>query len=527
MGRNYFEILKPRYTYIMSDSTRIAKNTAFLYARLFVVMLVTFFTSRVILDVLGASDYGIYNVVGGVVTFMTFLNGALGSSTSRFLTYELGKGDQERLNKTFSASLNLHMGVALLVLLAGETIGLWFFYEKLVIPEDRMTAAFWVYQFSILTTMFNFTQVPYNATLIAHENMSIYAFVGLYEACSKLGIVYLLTISPIDRLIFYGMLLMLNTIGIQLFYRFYTYRRYEECRFRKITDKALYKTLLGYSGWDLFGGIAVVCQGQGINILLNLFFGPVVNAARAISVQVQNGVSVFVSNFLTAVRPQVVKSFAEENTEEMYRLTFKSAKFAYFLMLAITLPVCFEINFILRIWLGEGMPENTPVFTVIILCTYLLETFHQASLMSYHAIGKIKWGNIVGGSLMISALPISYVVLKMGAPAYSAFVVIFAVNFTQMFWGWMIIHHYVSFPYKRLIKAVYLPTICVTLVALVAPSIIVNVMEEGLARFAILLLTSEFILALSIYLLGTTLGEREMIKNFIYNKIRKNDTINQ
>lgn len=505
----------------MSDSKRIAKNTAFLYARLFVVMVVTFFTSRVILDVLGASDYGVYNVVGGVVTFMAFLNGALGSSTSRFLTYELGKGNQERLDKTFSASLNLHIGVALLVLLVGETAGLWFFYEKLVIPEERMTAAFWVYQFSIVTTMFNFTQVPYNATLIAHENMSIYAFVGLYEALSKLAIVYLLMISPIDRLVFYGLLLMLNTIGIQLFYRFYTYRKYEECRLRKVTDKALYKTLLGYSGWDLFGGVAVVSQGQGINILLNLFFGPVVNAARAISVQIQGGVSVFVTNFLTAVRPQVVKSFAEGNTEEMYRLTFKSAKFAYFLMLAITLPVCFEIRFILRVWLGDGMPEGTPVFAVIILCTYLMETFHQASLMSYHAIGKIKWGNIVGGSLMILALPISYVVLRMGMPAYSAFLVIFAVNFIQMFWGWAIIHHYVSFSYKRLVRMVYTPAIVVTLVSLIAPMLITLNMPDGFMRFIILLVVSETVLAISVYHVGTTAGERKMIKQSVQNKLRR------
>lgn len=373
----------------MSDNKRIAKNTAFLYLRQLIIMVVSIYTSRVILDVLGASDYGIYNVVGGIVTMMSFLNGALGASSSRFLTYELGRGDQDKLNRTFSASLNLHICVALIVLILGETLGLWFFYEKLIIPADRIVAAFWVYQFSIITTMISFTQVPYNASLIAHENMSIYAYVGLYEAISKLVIVYLLLASPIDKLIFYGMLLMLNSIGIQLFYRFYTTKRYKECRFRIVKEKPLYKTLLSYSGWDLFGGVAVICQGQGINILLNLFFGPVVNAARAIAVQVQNAVSMFVNNFLTAVRPQVVKNFAEDNTDEMYRLTFNAAKFAYLLMLALVLPVCFEIDFILHLWLGKNMPSDTPIFAVLVLCTYLMETYHQASLMSYHAIGKI------------------------------------------------------------------------------------------------------------------------------------------
>ena len=278
---------------------------------------------------------------------------------------------------------------------------------KLVIPEDRELAAFWVYQFSVITTMISFTQVPYNASLIAHENMSVYAYVGLYEAISKLLIVYAITISPMDNLIFYGLLIMLNTTGIQLFYRYYTTKRYEECRFRIIKEKKLYKTLLGYSGWDLFGGIAVICQGQGINILLNLFFGPVVNAARAIAIQVQSGVSQFVNNFLTAVRPQVVKNFAEGNTDEMYSLTFNAAKYSYMLMLALVLPVCFEIRFILSIWLGEKAPEDTAIFVILILLTYLMETFHSASLMSYHAIGKIKLGNIVGGTMMFMALPIS------------------------------------------------------------------------------------------------------------------------
>lgn len=505
----------------MSDNKRIAKNTAFLYLRQLIIMVVSIYTSRVILDVLGASDYGIYNVVGGIVTMMSFLNGALGASSSRFLTYELGRGDQDKLNRTFSASLNLHICVALIVLILGETLGLWFFYEKLVIPDDRIVAAFWVYQFSIITTMISFTQVPYNASLIAHENMSIYAYVGLYEAISKLVIVYLLLVSPIDKLIFYGMLLMLNSVGIQLFYRFYTTKRYKECRFRMVKEKPLYKTLLSYSGWDLFGGVAVICQGQGINILLNLFFGPVVNAARAIAVQVQNAVSMFVNNFLTAVRPQVVKNFAENKTDEMYRLTFNAAKFAYLLMLALVLPVCFEIDFILHLWLGKNMPSDTPIFAVLVLCTYLMETYHQASLMSYHAIGKIKLGNIVGGTLMICALPLSYVALKLGAPAYSVFIVIFCVNFTQMFWGWMIVHRYVTFRYSSLIKKVYLPTICITLISIVIPLLLTHLMEHGWMRFFILVFSTEIVLLSSVYVIALDKEDRVMVHSFIRNKILK------
>ncbi len=493
----------------MSDSRRIAKNTIYLYARQLIIMLVSIYTSRVILDVLGSSDYGIYNVVGGIVTMMSFLNGALGASSSRFLTYELGRGDYEKLKQTFSVSLNLHICVALLVLFLGETLGLWLFYEKLVIPDDRMTAAFWVYQFSIITTMVSFTQVPYNASLIAHENMSIYAYVGLYEAISKLLIVYLLMISPIDKLIFYGLLLMINSVGIQIFYRFYTAKRYDECHFRIIKDSSLYKTLLSYSGWDLFGGLATVCQGQGINILLNMFFGPVVNAARAIASQVQSAVSLFVNNFLTATRPQVVKSYAEGNCNAMFSLTFNAAKFAYLLMLALLLPVCFELKFILGIWLGDNMPPQTPIFTEIVLITYLMETFHQSSLMAYHAVGKIKLGNVVGGTLMIMALPLSYVALKLGAPAFSVFIVIFVVNLTQMFWGWMIIHRYEKFSYLELIKKVYAPTFSITIISIIAPIVISSLMPDGWCRFFVLVFVTEIILLSAMYYIAL---DREMRK---------------
>ena len=502
-----------------TSNKTIAKNTAFLYVRMLVVMAVSLYTSRVILKVLGAEDYGIYDVVGGIVTIMAFLNGALSASTSRFLTFELGKGDLGKLNNTFSASLTLHIGVALIVLLVGETIGSWFLYEKLVIPEERFNAAFWVYQFSIITTMVNFTLVPYNASLIAHENMSVYAYVGLYEATAKLAIVYLIYLSPIDNLIFYALLLMLNTCAIQIFYRIFTSRKYEECHLRLVKDWQLYKTLLSFSGWDMFGGLAVVCQGQGINILLNMFFGPVANAARAIATQVQGGVQMFVQNFLVAVRPQVVKSYAEENVDRMFSLTFSAAKFAYILMLALILPICFEIDFILQLWLGGLAPSETKSFIVIILIIYLMETYHMASLMSYHAIGKIKLGNIVGGTLMISALPLSYVVLKMGAPAYSVFVAIFVVNFIQMFWGWIIVHRYENFSYIDLIRKVYVPTILITGIGIIAPLFIKDVMPQGWLRFVILIVVTEFFILMPSYFIALNKSERNKFRSFLMNKI--------
>ena len=504
-----------------SSNKRIVKNTMFLYVRMMVVMIVTLFTSRIILNTLGATDYGIYNVVGGIVTIVAFLNSALGGSTSRYLTFALGEGILEKQKKTFGAALNLHICIALLVLIVGETIGLWFFYEKMIIPEDRVSAALWVYQFSIVTTMISFTQVPYNASLIAHEKMSIYAYVGLYEAFSRLAIAYLITISPIDNLVFYGSLLLLNTIVVQMFYRWYTAKNFSECRFSLVKDKALYKQLLSYGGWDLFGNLAVVCQGQGVNLLLNVFFGPVVNAARAIAFQIQGAVLQFVSNFMTAVRPQVIKNYAEGNVERMYSLTFYTAKFSYMLMLALVVPICCEIKFILHLWLGDAVPENTALFAVLVLVTYTWRTFHIAALMPFHAIGNIKTGNVTIGSLMIASLPIGYVLFKIGLPAYSVFLVIFAIEIVGMFAIYWLIHNYEYFPYLDIFRKILMPSTAVTLLTVALPLFIIHFMEEGWLRLILVCVSSETTLGLSAFYIGLNKSERSRIISLAKSKLKK------
>lgn len=502
----------------VSDNKRIAKNTIFLYIRMMVVMLVSLFTSRVILNTLGATDYGIYNVVGGIVTIVSFLNSALGASTSRFLTFALGEKNIQKQKSTFGACLNLHIGIALLVLILGETVGLWFFYEKMVIPDERMVAAFWVYQFSILTTMVSFTQVPYNASLIAHEEMSIYAYVGLYEAISRLIIAYLITISPIDKLVFYGLLLLINTIVVQLFYRWYAVKHFEECRFSLVKDRALYKRLLSYGGWDLFGNLALVCQGEGVNLLLNVFFGPVVNAARAIAFQIQGAVTQFVSNFMTAVRPQVIKNYAEGNVDKMYTMTFYAAKFSYILMLALVVPIIYEIRFILGIWLGDAVPDETALFAVIVLMTYTWRTFHIAALMPYHAIGKIKTGNVTIGSLMIATLPIGYMLFKCGCPAYSVFLAIFAVEIVSMLAIYWLIHRYEYFPYKYVFTKILMPCGLVTIFTIIVPTFITHLMNDGWVRLIIVGISTELSLLLSALYLGLNKEERTRIFSFIKNK---------
>ena len=482
-------------------------------------MVVSLYTSRVILATLGASDYGVYNVVGGVVTIMTFLGGALGASTSRFLTYDLGLGDQEKLNKTFSAALNLHIIVAILVVIFGETLGLWLLYNKLVIPEGRMTAAFWVLQASIVTTAFNFTQVPYSASIISHEKMSIYAYLGLYDAAVKLLIAFLIGITSYDKLIVYAFLLMLNAMIVFSFYRFYTRKRYSECRFRLVKGGNLYKRLLEYMGWELFGSVASVSQGQGISIVLNMFFGPIVNAARGITQQISSAVTQFVTNFLLASRPQVIKYCAEKKYADMYNLTFRTAKFSYLLMLAMVVPLCFEIDFILHVWLGDNVPDYTNIFSIIVLITGLVSSLHTASLMPYHAIGKLGTGNVIGGTLMFLSLPLTYVLFKIGLPPYWAFIAIFITNTLQQITTWVVIHNYVPYSYWNLLKKVYLPIGIVTILSVLCPLAINHFMEQGWARLIVLLISTELVLAVIIYAIALTSSERDTFKRFVQTRI--------
>ena len=502
----------------MSDKKKIAKNTLYLYLRSAVTMLVSLYTSRVILSVLGAVDFGIYNVVGGIVMMASFVNAALSVASSRFLTFELGRGNIDNLKKTFSASLTLHIIVALLVLVFAETVGLWLFYTKLVIPEERMDAAFWVFQFSVVLMMITFTQVPYNSCLIAHENLSVYAYVGLYDSISKLGIVYLLMISPIDKLVFYSLLLLINTALVQLFLRYYTINKYEECHLSIIKDKQIYKNLFSYSGWNLVGGLSYVVQGQGISILLNMFFGPVVNAARAITTQIQNASLQFINNFLTAVRPQVVKNFAKEDYDGMYNLTFQAGKISMYLLLAILLPICFELKYILALWLGGNAPDQTYIYGEIVLITCYLDQYCQIINMPYGAIGKMMAGNLGGGIIQMLALPLGYLCLIFDLPSYFVFYAILITIIFKTIYIWILTHSFIKFEWSVVAKTLFFPTIIVTILSMIVPLFIIKIMDESFLRFVTLSILSELSLFYIIFKIGLTIREKQSVTDVIKNK---------
>jgi len=321
-----------------SNNKRIAKNTGILYFRMLLMLGVNLYTSRVIMNVLGVEDFGIYNVVGGVVTMFTFLSGAMGGSTSRFLTFELGKKNFPQSKKIFSAALGIHFVLALVIFIVAETIGLWLLTHKLVIPVERIEAAHWAYQFSVLSCMISIIQIPYNASIVANERMNIYAYLSLADVVLRLVIVYLLTLADFDKLQVYAILVFSVSVITASIYRIYCKREFAECSFSFHWDKNLYRTMLSYSGWDLIGNLAVIGMGQGLNLLLNVFFGPVVNAARAIAYQVQGAIFGFVSNFLTAVKPQIIKLYAEGSIESMMKLVFSTSKYSFYLLYFLSLP---------------------------------------------------------------------------------------------------------------------------------------------------------------------------------------------
>ena len=399
----------------VSSNKRIAKNTLMLYFRMLLTMVIGLYSSRIILSELGISDYGLYCVVGGVVTMFTFVNGSLSAGTQRFLTFELGRGDTEKLKKVFSTAIAIHTFLAIIILFLAETIGMWFLLNKMNFVPNRVDAAIWVYQFSIAACMVNVIQVPFMSTLIAHEKLDIYAYMSIYDAVMKLVIVFLLAFAPFDKLIFYGLLILLVNISSAIIYNTYCRKHYEECRFVYDFDKDTFKRMFSFSAWDIVGSMASIGQSQGVNIVINMFCGTVVNAAYGISATVNNLVMGFVNNFLMAANPQIVKYYAQKQLNEMFSLVINTAKLASYLLLFIGIPIFIEIEFLLKLWLVE-YPPYAPLFLRIILVQSWIQTLGTPTIRALHATGNIKLMNILVGLLLLLILPATYLMFRLGCP---------------------------------------------------------------------------------------------------------------
>ena len=495
-----------------SNTKRIAKNTLMLYFRQILIMLVSLYTVRVVLNTLGAEDYGIYNVVAGVVVLFSFVNNAMATSTQRFLNFNLGKEDTEKTQQTYSASLLIHIGIALIFVILAETVGLWFVNTKLNIPLERHSAAMWCYQFSIVTTVFNILRVPYNAVIIAYEKMSFFAWVSIVEAVLKLLVVYLLIISPFDKLVAYVILLTLVSIIILFCYKIYCNKKFEIAHYKKVTDYSLVKEILGFSGWSLFGATANVANNQGTNIVLNMFTNVTVNAAMGIANQVNNAVYSFVSNFQTAFKPQLVKSYAVGENEEFNNLIIRSAKFSFYLLWIIVLPLTLNLDFVLQIWL-KNVPDFSIGFVKLILLYSLFESINGPLWLAVQATGKIKKYQIIVSCLIFSNLPLSIIAFSLGANPYWVLLIrIILECFITMF-RLLYLNKTQKFSIGSYLKNVMIPVLVVMIVSFIITSLLSSCFS-GLVFFFISCAISVIVNILLVWLVGINKNERKMIVIF-------------
>lgn len=452
-----------------SNTKRIAKNTILLYVRMLFSMAVSLYTSRVVLNVLGVSDYGLYNVVGGVVLMFSFLNGAMSLGIQRSISYEIGKQSMN-LNKLFVASINVQYLIAIIVLVLSETIGLWFLNTKIVMPESRIEAANWVFQSAVLSFVLMIVSVPYTAFLISKEKMGVYAYISIFDTLLKLIIVLSISYISGDKLKIYAVLLAIVAITVLLSYYIYCRINYWECRYSWDWDSGFFRRLLSYSGWNLFGGISAVCNNYGINIVLNLFFGPTVNAARGIAYQVNSAVVNFTSNFQTAMNPQIVKSYASKDYNYMRSLIYNGAKYSFFLLLFITLPILIETSYILKIWL-KIVPEYAVAFTRLVIVTSLVDCLSGSIMMGSQASGNIKVYQSVVGSLTLSNLPIAYCLLYIYHNPIIAFVSTLGISIIALFVRLVIVSRLIPISISDYFKRVISPVMVVAFFSIV-PSLI-------------------------------------------------------
>lgn len=502
------------------DDKRIVKNTLYLYIRSFLMVIIGLFSSRVILDALGIDDYGLYGAIGSVVSMFVIINGVLTAGSSRFLTFELGRGNMERLTKTFSASFTMHFILALILFAALETLGLWFLNTKMTIPEGRLFAANVVYQLSIIDCMLSLTQVPYGAAIMAHEKMNIVAYVGLLEAIFKLTLIFLLLYVPFtNNLIAYALIVTVWSIGLQLWYRFYCVRHFPECRLKVVKDKEIYKGMLSYSLWDFIGQFCATGNTQGINILINIFFGVTVNAARAVAYQVENTLSQFVSNFMTAVNPQIVKAYAQNDIKRFLQLIFESCKYSYYLLFLVSLPIFLEADYILSLWLVE-VPEYTTLFLRWVMAITLFRILARPIISGVHATGDVKTLNLTSGVYSACTfLPAVYLLYKINFPVWYCFVVQAFNGIICTMLEIRALYKNTSFCLKDLFLRVYIHSIFTSALACIGPVFIILYFDEGILRLILTTVTSLLSTFVCVYAFGLSKGQRQTALCFINKKL--------
>ena len=505
------------------DNKRIAKNTMLLYGRMGLMMIISFFTARITLEALGVDNYGINNVVGGLVSMFSLISSSLTSSTSRFITYGLGAGDKERLNKIFITSTNIHLILAIIVVLAIETIGVWFLNNKMVIPADRLTAAHWVLQCSVISFVVGLLSTPYNASIIAHERMDVYAYFSLFDAVSRLAIVFSIKYYGGDKLILLAVISLIPMLIKQFYYWRFTKRNFEECTYHFKWDKALFKEMTSFAGWNFIGCTAGQMKDQGVNIAINMFHGPAVNAARGIAMQICGIVGQFTGNIFAAINPQITKEYAAGNYVRMHNLMFKGTKILYFLFMIISIPIFFEIETILYIWLGQ-VPQHTVLFTRLVLILCLSDTLAGTLITAQLATGRIRNYQIVVGGTLLLNFPVSYILLRLGFFPEITLVIAIIISQICLIERLLFLRTMIKLPSLKFAKEVYLTTIIVTIIASITPAILYCNLHESIIRFILVCTSSVISSILAIYFIGCKDDEKRLVLQYvskITNKFKK------
>lgn len=482
-----------------------------------ILMCVNLYTSRIVLKQLGIEDYGIYNVVGGIVAMFSILSGSLSSAIGRFITFELGRDDKKKLQCVFSSSITIQIIIALIIIIIAESIGPWFLNTKMNIPSDRIQAANWVFQFSIATFAINLISVPYNALIIAHEHMSIFAYISMFEGIGKLAVAYLIIISPIDQLIFYAMLLCILAFIVRTIYGAYCKKEFQESRFEVHIDMSLLKQMFTFAGWNFLGNGAYILNTQGVNMLMNIYFGVTVNAARGIAVQVDSALKQFVNSFMTAVNPQITKLYASGDIDHMHNLIFLSAKFSAFLMTYIAVPIILESQTVLSLWL-INVPEYATTFVVwSIIASFPDPVLSNALVTSIMATGNIKRYQIavtIAGGMVF---PLSWFAFKIGLDAQISYIIYFAIYSLLLFIRLYIVRSMINLSIRDYTKEVLFRALPIVAISMGVSAIAKISMEAGFLRLCTVFIINAIITSLSIYCIGLTTQEKKITNKKIKN----------
>ena len=501
----------------MVENKKILKNTLALYSRLFITMALGLVSSRFILNSLGVVDYGIYNVVGGIVTMFTFLNGSMAASVSRYLTYELGTGNQERLNAVFSTSMITHIILSIGIVLLSETIGMWFLYHKMIIPENRIDCAFWVFQISILSTVLNIISVPYNSLIVAHERMTTFALITVLDSILKFGVAISLPYLPGDRLLIYALCIMFILVLDRILYQIYCLSHYPESKVRFVFHKTIFREMFTFAGWSLSGNVAIMCINTGTNMLLNTFFGPIVNTARGIALQVNGALISFYTNFQMALMPQITKSYAKSKLNDMHEILCLGTRVSFFLLFILGLPAFVFSPQLLELWLGQT-PQYSVTFLRVILITSMIGCMSRPLVISIHATGNIKKFQLWESGSLLLLLPTAYLFLYLGYSPVSVFIVQVFIELLAQ-----VIRIYIVLPMIKCSLSYYLnhalkPIIKVASISLIICCMLYSFYDNSSSAYNVIILCGMMIATL---LITITIGFSNSERKKVYTTIKK------